>query len=82
MASTRVPSTTTIAATPRERQGVRHMASPGAAKVGPDGLLAFPLADIGEGIAECEVIQWYTTTHCHHFVITLVAVCTLLMYNR
>jgi len=40
-------------------QHVRFFAAPSGAKVNPDGSIDFLLADIGEGIAEVEVMEWF-----------------------
>lgn len=43
------------------RVSARGFASPAAAQGNVGDVIAFPLADIGEGIAECEILQWFIT---------------------
>ncbi len=40
-------------------QFTRAFAAPAAAQGNVGDVIAFPLADIGEGIAECEVLKWF-----------------------
>ncbi|KAJ1476172.1 single hybrid motif-containing protein, partial [Baffinella frigidus] len=64
-ASPRVP--TARAPPPRAApasQRQRALSSAPAAAT-PDGLVAFNLADIGEGIAEVEVLQWFVSEGDH-----------------
>lgn len=38
---------------------MRSFSSSAAGTTLPGGLIEFNLADIGEGIAECEIIRWF-----------------------